>query len=79
MCSVRFVRIWNAWTARRVSPEDRLRVEAVLVLVGAMVHIVGRHLMDGEKGLIIAGVGFSVFWCGVVLYFFRGRGRSIAG
>lgn len=79
MCSVKSVRIWNAWRVRRVSPEDRLSVEAVLVLVGAMVHIVGRYLMEGEKGLVIAGVGFSVVWCGVVLYYFRRRGKSIAG
>jgi hypothetical protein len=76
---VKFSGIWKAWRIRRVSPEDRLRVEAIVVLVGAVVHIVGRYLMDGEKGLVIAGVGFSVVWCGVALYYFRSRGRSIAG
>ena len=70
---------WNVWRARRLSPEDGLSIEAIVVLVGAVVHIIGRHLMEGEKGLVIAGVGFSVVWCGVVLYYFRRRGRSITG
>jgi hypothetical protein len=62
-----------------VRPEDRLSIEAIVVLVGAVVHIIGRYLMEGEKGLVIAGVGFSVVWCGVVLYYFRRRDKSIAG
>jgi hypothetical protein len=54
-----------------VSPEDKPSTEAVLVLVGAIVHIIGRHLMIGSKGLVVAGVGFCVVWCGVALYFVR--------
>jgi hypothetical protein len=54
-------------------------MEAMLVLVGAIVHIVGRHLMIGNKGLVVAGVGFCVVWCGVVLYYLGRRGKSITG
>ena len=59
--------------------EDKLSMEALLVLVGAIVHIVGRHLMIGSKGLVVAGVGFCVVWCGVVLFYLARRGKSITG
>jgi hypothetical protein len=62
-----------------VGPEDRLSIDAILVLVGAVVHIVGRHLMEGEKGLVVAGVGFCVVWGGVILHYARRRGKSVAG
>jgi hypothetical protein len=60
-----------------VRPEDKLSTEAILVLVGAIVHIVGRYLMIGSKGLVVAGAGFFVVWCGVVLYYVRGRRKGV--
>ena len=63
--------------AGTVSPDDRLSLEAVLVLVGAIVHIVGRYLMEGNTGLVIAGVGFCAVWGGVVLYYWRQGRKSI--
>ena len=62
-----------------MSPEDKPSTEAVLVLVGAIVHIIGRHLMIGSKGLVVAGVGFCVVWCVVVLFYLARRGKSITG
>ena len=59
-----------------MSPEDKLSMEAVLVLVGAIVHIVGRYLMIGNTGLVVAGVGFCAVWCGVVLYYLRRRQKG---
>jgi hypothetical protein len=64
---------------RAVSPQDKPSKEAILVLVGAVVHIIGRYLMTGNRGLVIAGVGFFAVWCGVVLYYVRGSRKSIAG
>jgi len=62
---------------RAASPEDKLSMEAVLVLVGAIVHIVGRYLMMGNRGLVVAGVGFCVVWCGVVLYYLRRQQKGV--
>jgi hypothetical protein len=51
-----------------VGTKDKLRMDAILVIVGAVVFVVGRHLIGGNKGLIVAVVGFCILMCGQVMW-----------
>jgi len=59
--------------ARTAGPEGKPGMHAILVMVGAVVLVVGRHLIGGDRGLIFAGVGFCILMCGWVMWIIRHR------
>ena len=55
--------------------KEKLSRGAILVLAGAVVYIVGRFFIEGNKGLVIGGIGFCVFACGFIVHHLKPRGK----
>jgi hypothetical protein len=53
---------------KAMDSKDRPSPAAVLVLAGAVVYIVGRFFIEGNKGLVIFVIGFCILTCGFVMW-----------